>query len=296
MKAQNRIWLIGGTQESADLAQALTQQQISYVVSVTTESARSLYTDGPFGCVWVDRLTAASLPQFLQQYNIVAVLDASHPFAVEISQLVIATCKHQQIPYLRYERPHCNPESQLSLVIRHSSTSTTRYWTPASRKSTDPGQSNIQHPTSNITSPLILDSFKSLLSSHYLTGQRVFLTTGYRSLERFKPWQDQAVLFARILPSMTALEAAIAAGFTPDRIVALRPPISADLERALWQQWQISMVVTKASGPAGGEDVKRQVAAELGVQLVVIARPEIAYPEQTSDLSVALRFCQSFCT
>lgn len=44
------------------------------------------------------------------------------------------------------------------------------------------------------------------------------------------------------------------------------------------------------------EDVKRQVAAELGVQLVVIARPEIAYPEQTSDLSVALRFCQSFCT
>jgi precorrin-6A/cobalt-precorrin-6A reductase len=45
MKAQNRIWLIGGTQESADLARALTQQQISYVVSVTTESARNLYTD-----------------------------------------------------------------------------------------------------------------------------------------------------------------------------------------------------------------------------------------------------------
>lgn len=297
MKAQNRIWLIGGTQESADLAQALTQQQISYVVSVTTESARSLYTDGPFGCVWVDRLTAASLPQFLQQYNIVAVLDASHPFAVEISQLAIATCKHQQIPYLRYERPHCNPESHSSSVMPHSSTAITNHQPPTAHASTDPEQRTIPNPQSPIpNSPLILDSFKSLLSSHYLTGQRVFLTTGYRSLERFKPWQDQAVLFARILPSMTALEAAIAAGFTPDRIVALRPPISADLERALWQQWQISMVVTKASGTAGGEDVKRQVAAELGVQLVVIARPEIAYPEQTSDLSVALEFCQSFCT
>jgi precorrin-6A/cobalt-precorrin-6A reductase len=297
MKAQKRIWLIGGTQESAELARALTQQQISHVVSVTTESARNLYADGPFGCVWIDRLTAASLPQFLQQYNIVAVLDASHPFAVEISQLAIATCKHQHIPYLRYERPQWNPEGHSSSVICHLSTSTTRYWTPAPGKSTDPGQSKIQNPKSKIqTSPLILDSFESLLSSRYLAGQRVLLTTGYRSLERFKPWQNQAVLFARILPSVTALEAAIAAGFTPDRIVALRPPISADLERALWQQWQISMVVTKASGAAGGEDIKRQVAAELGVQAIVIARPEMVYPGQTSDLSVALEFCQSFCT
>ncbi|MGQ9870613.1 precorrin-6A reductase [Leptodesmis sp.] len=242
-------------------------------------------------------MTAASLPQFLQQYNIVAVLDASHPFAVEISQLAIATCKHQQIPYLRYERPQWNPESHSSSVIRHASTASTSHQLPTVSKSADSGQSQVPNPKSKIpNSPLLLDSFKSLLSSSYLAGQRVFLTTGYRSLERFKPWQDRAVLFARILPSVTALEAAIAAGFTPDRMIALRPPISADLERALWQQWQISMVVTKASGTAGREDVKRQVAVEPGVQLIVIARPEIAYPEQTSDLSVALEFCQSFCT
>ena len=50
------------------------------------------------------------------------------------------------------------------------------------------------------------------------------------------------------------------------------------METALWQQWRISLVVTKASGTAGGEDIKRQVAAKLGIPLIVIARPQIAYP------------------
>ena len=36
-----------------------------------------------------------------------------------------------------------------------------------------------------------------------------------------------------------------------DRIIAIRPPISRELEQALWQQWRISLVVTKASGQSG---------------------------------------------
>jgi precorrin-6A/cobalt-precorrin-6A reductase len=107
----------------------------------------------------------------------------------------------------------------------------------------------------------------------------------------FSAWQERSILFARILPSVTALEAALAEGFTPDRLIALRPPISFDLEKALWQQWHISLVVTKASGTAGGEDVKRAVAAELGTGLIAIARPEIVYPQQTRELSTALEFC-----
>lgn len=53
----------------------------------------------------------------------------------------------------------------------------------------------------------------------------------------------------------------------------------------------ISVVVTKASGTPGGQDVKRTVAAELGIDLIAIARPTVEYPQQTSDLSVALDFC-----
>ena len=242
-----RLWLIGGTQESVDLAKVIAQNQLPCIISVTTESARSLYPAASTLSVYVGRLNSAQIQQFLQQQQIVAVLDASHPYAVEISQNAIAATFEQKIPYLRYERPML--EQGISL------------------------------------------DFETLIAGNHLQGQRVLLTIGYTPLHRFQFWHERATLFARILPSVSALEAAFKAGFTPHNIICLRPPISADLEKALWRQWQISLVVTKASGIAGGEDIKRSVATELGIPLIAINRPIVKYPQQTSDLSIALEFC-----
>jgi precorrin-6A/cobalt-precorrin-6A reductase len=252
------LWLIGGTQESAELAIALVQSGVPCIVTVVTETARCLYPVHPNLKIWVGRLGSEQLPWFLQEHQVCAILDASHPFAVEVSKLAIAASTQIQIPYLRYER--------LALSVPK-----------APEKLLAPAETYVD--------------FETLLSGQLLTGQRVLLTVGYRPLELFRPWQERATLFARILPSSTALNAALAAGFTPDRMIALRPPVAAELERALWQQWQISMVVTKASGTPGGEDVKRRIAAELGVRLVAIERPLVNYPQQTSDLNQALEFC-----
>ncbi|MBD1998518.1 cobalt-precorrin-6A reductase [Leptolyngbya sp. FACHB-541] len=253
-----QVWLIGGTQESVQLARAIAYSNLPCIVTVTTESARSLYCSTPSLQVWVGRLSEVQLKDFLQTHQISCILDASHPFAVEVSRMAIAAAAKFQLPYLRYERPSLDENSSSNQII--------------------------------------LDNFGTLVAGDYLKGQRVLLVVGYRPLEQFRSWQSQATLFARILPSVTALEAALAAGFTPDRLIALRPPISADLERALWQQWQISMVVSKASGVAGGEDVKRQVAVELGVKWVTIARPPVSYPQQTGEVAIALEFCRQHYT
>ena len=76
-------------------------------------------------------------------------------------------------------------------------------------------------------------------------------------------------------------------------MIAIRPPVSAEIEKSLWRHWEISLVVTKASGVPGGEGIKRVVAAELGLPLVVIDRPVVNYPQQTHDFSVALEFCRT---
>nr|WP_290227074.1 cobalt-precorrin-6A reductase [Trichocoleus desertorum] len=269
MKANRRIWLIGGTQESAQLAAAIAEAQLACTVSVTTETAKQLYVSSVEKAVnhaplqiWVGRLTPETAASFLQQQQIVAVLDASHPYAVEISQLAIAVTTQLGIPYLRFEREVWKEEG------------------------------GMRDEAEKKEKGLVFQSFSELVATDILQGQRVLLIVGYRTLALFEPWQDRAALFARLLPSVTAIEAAIASGFTPDRLFAMRPPISPDLEKALWQHWQISLVVTKSSGIAGGEDVKRQVAAELGIPLIAIARPPIIYPQQTSDLTTALTFCQ----
>jgi precorrin-6A/cobalt-precorrin-6A reductase len=252
----NRVWLIGGTQESAAVAQVIVGHGRLCLVTVTTESAQSLYPHHPLLTIRVGQLTAVELSSFIPAHAIAAIVDASHPFAVEISKLAIAAATASNLPYLRFER------------------------------STSPLPPTLLTPLSHA-----FPTFQAFLDTDLMVGQRVLLTVGYRPLMGFKPWQEKAKLFARILPSVTALEAAIAAGFTPDRLIALRPPIAAAVERALWAQWRISMVVTKASGVAGGEDVKQQVAIEMGVQLVVIERPTIDYPQQTSDLATVIEFC-----
>ncbi len=250
-----RLWLIGGTTESATIARAIAlNNNISCLVSVTTVSARGLYPETPNIQVWVGALDPQSLEEFLYQQKITAVLDASHPYAVEISLQAISISQKLQIPYLRYERPAIADSSVINL-----------------------------------------DSFATLLLGDYLLSHRVLLTVGYRVLPLFQPWQEKATLFARVLPSAKSLETALNSGFTSDRLICLRPPISVDLERSLWQQWQISLVVSKASGMAGGEDTKRFVAQQLNIPLILVDRPVVAYPRQTSDLAIAVEFIKTNC-
>ena len=246
-----KIWLIGGTSDSATIAQMLLDSDIPFIVTVTTKTACSLYrTDD----IAVGRMNRVEMESFCPKHGILAVIDASHPYAVEISHLAIAVTAKANLPYLRYERA--------STAI----------------------QSNV-----NITE---LASFEDLVAGNYLQNRRVLLTVGCKALSLFEPWQSKAVLFARILPKTSSLETALAAGFKCDRLIAIRPPLDRALETALWQQWRINLVVTKASGTAGGEDVKRQVAADLDIPLIIITRPQVIYPRQTSVFAEVVTFCQ----
>ncbi|PZU97589.1 MAG: cobalt-precorrin-6A reductase [Leptolyngbya sp.] len=234
------LWVIGGTGEAVELATALVAEQIPCLVTVTTAIAQHAYKKSTYLKVLVGGLNVVSLGEFIRAQRIGAVLDVSHPFAVEISKGAIAAAQTLNLPYWRYERPAMEPVANGRIHY--------------------------------------IDNLHTVLTPEFLLEQRTLLTLGYRWLHYFAPWQTQTTLFARILPSPVALEAALAAGFTPDRLIALRPPITAELERALWQQWEITKVITKASGAPGGEGIKCAVAEQLDISLFVLNRPQLDYP------------------
>lgn len=262
----NQIWLIGGTQESATLAASLTQAAIPFIVTVTTASARRMYPEQPCAGIHVGPIPQASMANWLTHHGIAGILDASHPFATAVSQGAIAAATQTQRPYLRFERSVVAPSS------------------PPRTDQTD------QSPPRNVH---LVPNLETLLTPAQLAGERVLLVLGYRMLHHFQPWQTEAQLFARILPSAVALEAALAAGFTSDRLIALRPPVSSALEQALWQQWNITQVIAKCSGQAGGETTKRKTAAALDIPLWLIQRPAVDYPSQTGDIEQAIAFAQA---
>lgn len=251
MKKVGTLWLIGGTGDSVTLVQIIKDHSFPCLVTVTTSTAANLYPINPLITVKTGKLDTGGIQQLCQQEIIRGIIDASHPFAINISQQVMAVAKEEKIPYLRYERPNLNHNSY----------------------------------------PIYLDSFEDLITGEYVKHKRVLLTIGCQNLYKCKSWHQQATLYTRILPRLNSLEMALSAGFPESQIIALRPPITVELERALWQQWDIDVVVTKASGKQGGEDIKVRVARELDIPLIVIKRPSLNYPQQTEQLSDIIKFC-----
>lgn len=279
-------WLIGGTSDSAAIAKQLSDLAISYVVTVVTPTARALYPNE--ARVEVGKLSPQMAQGFVSRHRVSCIADASHPFASEISKCAIALSQTHQIPYLRYERPTVCEQV-------------------AAKRSTSSNLNSLDSSASVVW----VESIDALVDSPLLKNQRVLFTLGYRHLGKFTDLRKTSRLYARVLPSLEAIEGALSAGFTASEIIAIRPPISLALEVALWQQWHISCVVAKASGrlvevgsggkssreddrESSGEQVKRQAADALDIRLVMISRPAIAYPRQTEHLQEIVRFCQKY--
>ncbi|MDJ0601381.1 MAG: cobalt-precorrin-6A reductase [Crocosphaera sp.] len=251
MENVGKLWLIGGTGDSVNLAQNIADHSFPCIITVTTPTAYHLYPNNSVITILTGKLDTAEIQQLCRQQTIRGIIDASHPFAINISRQAMEFANAEGIPYLRYERPSLTSKSHAIYV----------------------------------------DNFEDLIKGNYLENKRVLLIVGCQTLSKFKLWHEKAVLYARILPRLTSLEMALKAGFQESRIIALRPPITLELEKALWQQWKIDLVVTKASGKQGGEDIKLTVAKELKIPLIIIKRPLLNYPQQTEQISDIIKFC-----
>ena len=198
--------------------------------------------------VEVRGFTEASLGEFLDGGETDVVLDATHPFAVRITRIARAVCEARKVPYVRFERPD---------------------WTPPAEA-------------------IVVDSFAEAARILPTLGARAMLTIGAKQLKHFVGLGEKMTLFARVLPSPISLQQALDAGVSGDRMLALRPPISRELNRALFAEHRADVLVTKASGEAGGVAEKVLAAFDLGMKVVVIRRPDEVDAGAVSTFEAAL--------
>ena len=98
------LLILGGTSEAAKLAEALSANGDVHVI--TSLAGRTTYPralpgevrSGGFGGV-------SGLSNFLRERAVDAVIDATHPFAVQMSDQAAEACRGLAIPRLRLERP-----------------------------------------------------------------------------------------------------------------------------------------------------------------------------------------------
>lgn len=106
-----RILILGGTAEAAALAHALADACGSAVEVTTSLAGRTRLPAalpgevrrGGFG-------GAAALAAYLRDQRIAALVDATHPFAAQISANAVSACEAASVPRLVLSRPAWSPE------------------------------------------------------------------------------------------------------------------------------------------------------------------------------------------
>ena len=77
-----------------------------------------------------------------------------------------------------------------------------------------------------------------------------------------------------MLPTVEALDLCRLAGIAPSHILAMQGPFSRELNGAVYDQYGISVLVTKDSGVRGGVSDKVIPALERDIHVILIERPE----------------------
>ena len=247
------ILVIAGTRDGRELAHELSAAGYPVAVSVFSEYGKQLAAEN-LPDISAGALDEDGLTQLLNDKAVSLVVDASHPYAVNVSHNAMAACKRTGAAYIRFERAETAlaADAQLHRVA---------------------------------------DAAAAAKAAASL-GKVVFLTTGSHLLPIFKaePALTQCRLIARVLPQAEVIAEAAALGFAPKDLVAMQGPFSHELNAAMFRHYETEVVVTKNSGATGGTDMKLTAAQELGLPVVVIERPRPDYLRIAVSTAAVMEF------
>ena len=99
------IFVAAGTRDGRDLTQLLVKKGYEVTASVVSSYGEKLLEAcGKRLVINDDPLDEAGLIRYIKAHDIRLFVDASHPYAVNVSQNAMAATEKLGIPYIRYER------------------------------------------------------------------------------------------------------------------------------------------------------------------------------------------------
>lgn len=104
------IWVVGGTSNATEICERLIGTGVSVIVTVTTDYGRQISEFQGIEVVQ-GKLSLVEMEQLIQNHSVRLVVDASHPFATEVSTNAMQAAKNTDVCYLRFERGNTRFES-----------------------------------------------------------------------------------------------------------------------------------------------------------------------------------------
>lgn len=244
------ILVLGGTSDSLKICDRLYEIGISeFVLSVATEYGKELASSHAKEII-NGKMDKDDMVNYINENEIRQVIDATHPYAIDVSRNAMDACEETDIKYIRFERKSLLEE------IRYQG-------------------------------EFIVDSIEEACDMVMKNNswENVFIATGSKNLGTYVKLLKSKRLVARVLPTSEVLRSCEAMGLNADNILAIKGPFSKDINVALLKHAKVDVVITKESGYAGGFLDKIDACDELGIPIIIIKRKTIDYQRMVHDIS-----------
>lgn len=231
-----KILIFAGTTEGRRLSESLAEAGIFHTVCVATEYGEIVLKHFPETEVHKGRMNCGEIRSFIERGEFAAVVDATHPYAWEVTENIKTAMEGMSLPYYRLKRETDN----------------------------GPAYEKIIYFQSNEACAQALEK----------TEGNILLTTGSKELEKYSSRETlRNRLFVRVLPSQESIGLCAGLGICGKQVLALQGPFSKELNLAVLHQYRISCMVTKQSGTSGGYAEKIEAAREADIPVYVIGNP-----------------------
>ncbi len=250
------IFVAAGTQDGRELAGRLLSEGYPVIASVVSRYGSELLARYPGMLINDKPLDEAGLSEYIESHNIRVFVDASHPYAANVSQNAMNACRKAGIPYIRYERQAAPVECKKLTVV---------------------------------------ENYEQAAEAAAGLGKTIFLTTGSRNIQKFiqSPHLSGCRIVARILPTADVISEVTSLGLTPKDIIALQGPFTREFNREMFRQYGADVIITKNSGTIGGTDTKFSAADDLGLPVILVDKPAIKYDNLAVDFDTVIKFVAS---
>ncbi|MBC2582196.1 cobalt-precorrin-6A reductase [Clostridium sp. DJ247] len=248
------IGLILGTSEGREILSLLNNFTDDIFISTATEYGGEILKDYKYKYLNTTPLTLEELTRTLKEKGVKVLVDASHPYALEITKNSIKVCETLGIEYIRYERPSCAEKYR-----NEENVVTVRNYNELHEK--------IKHIEGNILN-----------------------TTGSRNLDKILAMKLKNRIVHRVLPSVKVMQECFEYGIAVDNIVAIKGPIGYDLNCAFIKEYNAKAMILKDSGVQGGTEEKLKACIDNNIWAFIIDRQEKIYNNSFNDVELLVKY------
>lgn len=251
------IGFVLGTSEGKEILSLVNEFTEDIVVSTATKYGGDLLKSFKTKYINTEPLDKEGFKELVRKFNINIFVDASHPYAKEVSNTVMDTCKENFIEYIRYERKSFFRDMDIEEKV------------------------------------IKIKNYSDLKDALKEIDGAILNTTGSNNVNSIMDLNLNNRIIHRILPSSVILKKLIDNGVDIGDIIAVKGPLGYHLNEGIIKEYDIKALITKDSGIEGGVREKIEAAFDNNVKVIVIERPQINYGTTFDDIKNLINYLRS---